>query len=112
MAEWKAEAKARRAAIREQHKREGVPVSLFADGCFTRFNTTLFEIGMGTESDTEDYDGPANWLRAADLEADLEALDPRQPPEVHHPRQPKAGPSRSTGTLSEVRLPLVGRDTS
>jgi len=106
MAEWKAEAKAKRAAIREQHEREGVPISLFAHGCFTSFNTTLHEIGMGTESDNEDYDAPANWLRGAELEAELAALEPPQMPEVHHPRQPEAGPSWSAGTSGEVRLPL------
>lgn len=106
MEAWKADAKARRAAIREQHKREGVPISLFAHGCFTNFNTTLHEIGMGTESDCEDYDAPANWSRAADLEAQLDALGPPQTLESYPPRQQEAGPSRSTGTLSEVRLPL------
>lgn len=107
MTEWKDEAKARRAAIREQHKRQGVPISLFAHGCFTRFNTTLFEIGMGTESDDENYDAPAtNWLHAADLEASLGALGPPQSPEVHRPGQLEAGPSRRTGTSSEVRVRL------
>lgn len=105
MDDWKAEAKAKRAALREQHKREGVPISLFAHGCFTRFNTTLHEIGMGTESDDEECDAPApaNWSRAADLEAHLDALEPLRAPDVCHPRQPEAGPSRSTGTLGEVR---------
>ena len=106
MTEWKDEAKARRAAIREQHKREGVPISLFAHGCFTRFNTTLFEIGLGTESDDENYDAPANWLHAADLEASLGALEPPQTPEVRRPGQSEAGPSRRTGTSSEVKRHL------
>ena len=106
MTEWKEEAKARRAAIHEQHKREGVPISLFAHGCFTRFNTTLFEIGMGTESDDENYDAPANWLHATDLEAALGALGPSQTTEVHRPGQFEAGPSRRTGISSEVRLRL------
>jgi len=105
MAEWNTQAKAKRAAIRKQHEREGVPISLFAHGCFTNFNTTLLEIGMGTESDNEDYDAPANWLPAADLEAHLDALEPPQIPEVHRSRQPEAGPSRRTGPSSEVRLP-------
>jgi len=71
-----------RAAIREQHGREGVFISLFAHGCVTRFNTTLLENGMGTESDNEDYyDVPANWLRAADHEARLDALEPRKHPD-------------------------------
>lgn len=106
MAEWNNHAKAKRDAIREQHKHEGVPISLFAHGCFTRFNTTLFEIGMGTGSDDEDYDAPANWVRAADLEAHLDSMEPPQIPEVHRPRQLEAGPSRRTRTSSEVRLPL------
>jgi hypothetical protein len=103
---WKAEAKAKRAEIREQHKHEGVPISLFAHGCFTNFNTILLEIGMGTESDDEDYDAPVNWLRAADVEADLDALELTQVPEAHQSRQPEAGPSRSSGTSSEVGLSL------
>jgi len=106
MEEWKADAKARRATIREEHQREGVPISLFAHGCFTNFNTILHEIGMGTDSDNEDYDAPANWPRAADLETELDALEPPQALELYHPRQPEAGPSRSTGTSSEVRLPI------
>jgi len=106
MTEWNDQAKARRAAIREQHKHEGVPISLFAHGCFTRLNTTLLEIGMGTESDNEDYDAPANWLPAAEHEARLDDLEPPQIPEVHRPRQSEAGPSRRPGTSSEVRLPL------
>ena len=106
MAEWKEEAKAKRAEMRKQHEREGVPISLFAHGCFTRFNTTLFEIGMGTESDNENYDAPANWLHAADLETALGALGPPQTTETHRPGQSEAGPSRRTGTSSEVRLRL------
>jgi hypothetical protein len=112
MEDWKAEAKARRAAIHERHKREGVPVSLFAQGCFTNFNTTLLEIGMGTESDDEDYDAPADWSRAADLEAELDALSPPQMREVQYPRQPQAGPSRSAGTSSEVRVLPACRNLS
>jgi hypothetical protein len=111
MTEWENQAKARRAAIREQHKREGVPISLFAHGCFTNFNTTLLEIGMGTESDNEDYDAPPNWLHAAELEDALDALEPPQAPEVHHPRQSEAGPSRRTGTSGEVMLPLCWPDS-
>jgi hypothetical protein len=106
MAEWNDHAKVRRAAFREQHKHEGVPISLFAHGCFTRFNTTLLEIGMGTESDNEDYDAPANWSRAADHEARLDAFEPPPIPEGHRPRQSEAGPSRRTDTSSEVRPPL------
>ena len=57
---------------------------------------------MGTESDNEDYETPANWLRAARLDA----LEPPQTLEVHRLRQLEAGPSRRTDTSSEVRLPL------
>ena len=112
MADWKAEARAKRAALRAQHTREGVPIALFAHGCFTRFNTTLHEIGMGTESDDEDGAAralaPADWARAADLEARLDALEPlhTRAVDVGHPRQPEAGPSRSAGTLGEVRSRL------
>jgi len=62
---------------------------------------------MGTESDNEDYDAPQfGLLREADHEARLDALGPPQTPEFHRPRQLEAGPSRRTGTSSEVKLPI------
>ena len=101
MAERKQEAKTRRAAIREQHKHEGVPILLFAHGCFTSFNTTLFEIGMGTESDNANYDAPANWLHSRLL---LALWDPRKPPKSIAPANQKLAPH--VEPVFEARLRL------
>lgn len=76
--EWKIEKKLRIMERRKKYAETGYPVALFTNPCFTRFNTTLEELGLGEDQElTPDMVFPS-YLDTAWEDWDAEVEDTRK----------------------------------